>query len=134
MQVPVREQGDNRLSSSAGVPMSDQLPDCPQCGGSHTYPDGVQLVCPDCAHEWVPGEVSAAAGGVEVRDSNGNLLAQGDTVVVIKDLKVKGSSIPLKQGTVIRNIRLVEDDAEHVEGNSDRIKGLVLKTCFLRKA
>jgi protein PhnA len=55
-------------------------------------------------------------------------------VVVIKDLKVKGSSIPLKQGTVIRNIRLVEDDAEHVEGNSDRIKGLVLKTCFLRKA
>lgn len=112
--------------------MSD-LPDCPQCGGHHTYPDGVQLVCPDCAHEWMPGE-AAAAGGPQVRDSNGNPLAQGDTVVVIKDLKVKGSAIPLKQGTVIRNIRLVEDDAEHVEGNSDRIKGLVLKTCFLRKA
>jgi protein PhnA len=113
--------------------MSD-LPDCPQCGSRHTYPDGVQLVCPDCAHEWMPGEASAPTGGPQVRDSNGNLLAQGDTVVVIKDLKVKGSSIPLKQGTVIRNIRLVEDDAEHVEGNSDRIKGLVLKTCFLRKA
>lgn len=69
-----------------------------------------------------------------VRDSNGNLLASGDTVVVIKDLKVKGSSIPLKQGTVIRNIRLVDDDAENIEGNSDKIKGLVLKTCFLRKA
>jgi protein PhnA len=114
------------------MPMSD-LPDCPQCGGSHTYPDGAQLVCPDCAHEWMPGE-AAGAGGPQVRDSNGNPLAQGDTVVVIKDLKVKGSSIPLKQGTVIRNIRLVEDDAEHVEGNADRIKGLVLKTCFLRKA
>ena len=69
-----------------------------------------------------------------VRDSNGNVLADGDTVVVIKDLKVKGSSIPLKQGTVIKNIRLVEDDAEHIEGHSDKIKGLVLKVCFLRKA
>ena len=69
-----------------------------------------------------------------VRDSNGTLLADGDTVTVIKDLKVKGSSIPLKQGTVIRGIRLVEGDAEHIEGHSDKIKGLVLKTCFLRKA
>ena len=112
--------------------MSD-LPDCPQCGGAHTYPDGTQLVCPDCAHEWMPGE-SSATGQAQVRDSNGNPLGQGDTVVVIKDLKVKGSSIPLKQGTMIRNIRLVEGDAEHIEGNSDKIKGLVLKTCFLRKA
>lgn len=112
--------------------MSD-LPDCPQCGGGHTYPDGTQLVCPDCAHEWMPGE-SPATGAAQVRDSNGNPLAQGDSVVVIKDLKVKGSSIPLKQGTMIRNIRLVEGDPEHIEGNSDKIKGLVLKACFLRKA
>jgi protein PhnA len=69
-----------------------------------------------------------------VRDSNGNALADGDNVTVIKDLKVKGSSIPLKRGTMIRGIRLVEDDDENVEGNSDRIKGLVLKACFLRKA
>ncbi len=69
-----------------------------------------------------------------VKDSNGNVLADGDNVTVIKDLKVKGSSIPLKRGTMIRGIRLVEDDDEHVEGNSDRIKGLVLKACFLRKA
>jgi protein PhnA len=81
----------------------------------------------------MPGE-SSDEGAAQVRDSNGNLLAQGDTVVVIKDLKVKGSSIPLKQGTVIRNIRLVDGDAEHIEGHSDKIKGLVLKTCFLRKA
>lgn len=110
------------------------LPDCPQCGGTHTYPDGTQLVCPDCAHEWMPGHTRPTADVPQPRDSNGNPLAQGDTVVVIKDLKVKGSSIPLKQGTVIRNIRLVEDDPEHIEGNSDKIKGLVLKTCFLRKA
>ncbi len=108
------------------------LPACPHCAGENTYPDGSTLVCPDCAHEWDPASVAPAA--VEVRDCNGNRLADGDTVVVIKDLKVKGSSIPLKQGTVIRGIRLVEDDAEHIEGNSDRIKGLVLKTCFLRKA
>ncbi len=108
------------------------LPACPQCAGENTYPDGAMLVCPDCAHEWDPA--SAAPAGVEVRDCNGNRLAAGDTVVVIKDLKVKGSSIPLKQGSVIRGIRLVEDDAEHIEGNSERIKGLVLKTCYLRKA
>ena len=69
-----------------------------------------------------------------VRDVNGNLLASGYTVTVIKDLKVKGSSIPLKQGTVIRNIRLVDGDDEHIEGSSDKIKGLVLKVCFLKKA
>jgi len=69
-----------------------------------------------------------------VKDSNGNVLSDGDSVVVIKDLKVKGASIPLKRGTLIKNIRLVEDDDENVEGNSDKIKGLVLKACFLKKA
>ena len=108
------------------------LPACPQCTASHTYPDGALLVCPDCGHEWSPHDISDA--GPVVRDCNGNPLAEGDSVVVIKDLKVKGSSIPLKQGTLIRGIRLVDDDPEHVEGHSDRIKGLVLKTCFLRKA
>ena len=69
-----------------------------------------------------------------VKDFNGTVLSAGDSVVVIKDLKVKGSSIPLKRGTVIKNIRLVEDDDENVEGNSDKIKGLVLKACYLKKA
>ena len=111
------------------------IPACPQCGLENTYADGALLVCADCGHEWAPGEgVDAAGDAPVVRDVNGNPLAAGDTVVVIKDLKVKGSSIPLKQGTVIRNIRLVEDDAEHIEGHSDRIRDLVLKTCFLRKA
>ncbi len=113
--------------------MSD-IPACPVCGMENTYPDENQFICPDCGHEWAQhaGEESVAA--MVVRDVNGNPLQAGDTVVVIKDLKVKGSSIPLKQGTVIRQIRLVEDDAEHIEGSSDKIKGLVLKTCFLRKA
>lgn len=68
-----------------------------------------------------------------VTDSNGTALNQGDSVAVIKDLKVKGSSIPLKRGTVIKNIRLIEDDEHLIEGHSDKIKGLVLKTCFLKK-
>ncbi|WP_024890574.1 zinc ribbon domain-containing protein YjdM [Luteimonas huabeiensis] len=111
-----------------------EFPDCPQCGRSNVYADRDQWVCPDCGHEWPASAASEEAAGPVVRDSNGNPLAAGDTVVVIKDLKVKGSSIPLKQGTVIRNIRLVEDDPEHIEGHSDKIKGLVLKTQFLRKA
>ena len=110
-----------------------EIPACPQCAGENTYPDGDNFVCADCAFEW-PMVAEAGAADPQVRDCNGNVLADGDSVVVIKDLKVKGSSIPLKQGTMIRGIRLVEDDAEHIEGNSDRIKGLVLKTCFLRKA
>lgn len=109
------------------------FPDCPQCGLANTYADGDAWICPDCGHEWRTA-ADAAQTAPEVRDSNGNRLQAGDTVVVVKDLKVKGSSIPLKQGTVIRNIRLVEDDPEVIEGNSDRIKGLVLKTCFLRRA
>lgn len=109
-------------------------PACPQCTLQNTYVDGEQYVCADCGFEWPVAGSAGVESGVVVRDSNGNALADGDTVVVIKDLKVKGSSIPLKQGTVIKNIRLVEDDAEHIEGHSDKIKGLVLKTCFLRKA
>lgn len=108
------------------------MPACPQCTLENTYVDGAQWICADCGYEWPLEEAQGEAQ--VVRDCNGNPLSAGDTVTVIKDLKVKGSSIPLKQGTVIRNIRLVEDDAEHIEGNSDKIKGLVLKTVFLRKA
>ena len=100
----------------------------------NTYPDGDNYVCPDCSHEWPQRMAHAEEGDAVVRDVHGNVLNNGDTVVVIKDLKVKGSSIPLKQGSVIRNIRLVEGDVEHIEGSSDKIKGLVLKVCFLKKA
>ena len=114
--------------------MSD-IPACPLCAEENTYPDGDNYICADCGHEWPIAAVAGVAdAALVVRDVNGNVLNSGDTVTVIKDLKVKGSSIPLKQGTVIRNIRLVEGDAEHVEGHSDRIRDLVLKSCFLRKA
>ena len=110
-------------------------PACPQCTLENTYLDGANFICADCGFEWPAGQgADQASDAVVVRDSNGNVLADGDTVVVIKDLNVKGSSIPLKQGTVIRRIRLVPDDAEHIEGNSEKIKGLVLKTMYLRKA
>lgn len=111
------------------------IPACPLCAMENTYPDGDNYVCADCGHEWpIAARGEAAEAAMIVRDVNGNALESGDTVIVIKDLKVKGSSIPLKQGTVIRNIRLVDGDDEHIEGNSDKIKGLVLKVCFLKKA
>jgi protein PhnA len=110
------------------------IPACPLCAMENTYPDGGNHVCADCAHEWPIAGGEAAADGSQVRDAHGNTLNSGDSVTVIKDLKVKGSSLVLKQGTVIRNIRLVDGDDEHIEGNSDKIKGLVLKACFLKKA
>ncbi|MGN6320192.1 MAG: zinc ribbon domain-containing protein YjdM [Dyella sp.] len=113
--------------------MSD-IPACPICHMEHTYPDGELYICPDCGHEWL--RVAAAQVEAEqiVRDVNGNVLKSGDSVTVIKDLKVKGASIPLKQGTMIRNIRLIDGDVEHIEGHSDKIQDLVLKVCVLKKA
>ena len=113
--------------------MTDVLPPCPACREDMTYENGPLLVCPMCGHEWTRAEAEAEASAAVITDAFGTPLADGDTVTVIKDLKVKGSSIPLKQGTVIRNIRLVDGDPEHIEGSSEKIKGLVLKTCFLRK-
>jgi len=114
-------------------PMSD-IPACPICKMEHTYPDGELYICPDCGHEWLQRAAAQEEAEQIVRDVNGNVLKSGDSVTVIKDLKVKGASIPLKQGTVIRNIRLIDGDAEHIEGHSDKIKDLVLKVCFLKKA
>src|SRR5579859_2224051 len=103
-----------------GSPMSD-IPACPVCSMENTYPDGDNYICPDCGHEWPQVATPTEDADMVVRDVNGNVLNNGDAVVVIKDLKVKGSSIPLKQGTVIRSIRLVEGDPEHIEGHSDKI-------------
>jgi len=94
--------------------MSD-LPNCPQCGSAYTYEDGPLFVCPECAHEW-PKEADAAGGegGLVVKDAHGNLLSDGDSVTVIKDLKVKGSSSVVKVGTKVKNIRLVDGDHNDV--------------------
>ncbi|HWT15445.1 MAG TPA: zinc ribbon domain-containing protein YjdM [Patescibacteria group bacterium] len=108
-------------------------PACPQCGLDNTYPDGELLICADCGHEWHP----AAATSVEadsariVRDANGSVLADGDSVVLIKDLKVKGSSSPLKMGTKIRNIRIVDGDHE-IDCKTD-LGAMLLKAEFLKK-
>ena len=110
------------------------IPACPRCAMENTYPDADNYVCADCGHEWPIAAAAATEAAAVVRDSNGNALSGGDTVTVIKDLKVKGSSMVLKQGTVIRNIRMVDGDDQHIEGGSDKIKGLVLKACFLKKA
>ena len=89
--------------------MSD-LPACPQCGGTFTYADGALLVCPECGHEWSEAERAAAEAGKVVRDANGNELNDGDTITVIKDLKVKGAGGGVvKVGTKVRGIRLISD-------------------------
>lgn len=103
---------------------------CPQCSSQNVYPDGALWICADCGHEWTPGEAGESA--LVVRDSNGNVLVAGDTVTVIKDLKVKGSSTTLKIGTKITNIRLVEGDHQ-VDCKVDG-RGILLKAEFLRKA
>ena len=89
----------------------DQMPACPKCKGEYVYHDSVNFVCPDCGNEWNGNEaVEADEDQLIVKDSNGNLLADGDDVLLIKDLKLKGSSEVLKKGTKFKNIRLVNGD------------------------
>ncbi|MBD3641489.1 MAG: alkylphosphonate utilization protein [Marinobacter sp.] len=110
-----------------------QLPPCPQCGSEFTYEDGVQLVCPECGHEWSEAEQANAEAGKVVSDANGNELQDGDTVTVIKDLKVKGSSSVVKVGTKVKNIRLVEGDHD-IDCKIDGIGAMKLKSEFVKKA
>ena len=110
------------------------FPPCPQCGSAYTYEDGSRYVCPECAHEW---EKSASESPVEtgkvVRDANGNELHDGDTVTVIKDLKVKGTSLVVKVGVKVKNIRLVEGDHD-IDCRIEGIGPMKLKSEFVRKA
>jgi protein PhnA len=110
------------------------LPKCPKCGSEYTYEDGSFYVCPECAHEWA---TDVAAEDVEqvpvVRDANGNVLHDGDTVIVIKDLKIKGSSTVVKVGTKVRNIRLVEGDHD-IDCKIDGIGAMQLKSEFVKKS
>ena len=109
-------------------------PACPQCSMENTYPDGDQFVCADCGHEWPAAASDApdAEAAAVVRDSNGNVLIDGDSVVLIKDLKVKGSSITLKMGTKVKSIRLVGSGDHEVDCRMDA-GSFMLKACFLRK-
>lgn len=110
-------------------------PPCPKCSSANTYFDGYQQVCADCAHEWAEADGTAEPAAEEVRvvrDANGNPLVDGDSVTLIKDLKVKGSSVTLKVGTKIRKIRIVDGDHE-VDCKVDGVD-YMLKASFLKKA
>ena len=108
------------------------LPACPACHADYTWQDGDNLNCPSCGHIWTEGEGDSSNATLEVRDANGNLLADGDSVTVIKDLKVKGMAQALKRGTVVKNIRLTNSPAE-IEGRAGGSM-LVIKTEFVKKA
>ncbi len=111
----------------------DTLPACPQCQSEFTYQDGEMMICPECAHEWSPSDNTGTNDELVVRDANGNLLQDGDTVVVIKDLNVKGSSSGIKIGTKVKNIRLVDSD-HNIDCKIPGIGAMGLKSEFVKKA
>lgn len=109
----------------------NEIPKCPSCQSENTYFDGSLFVCPDCFNEFNPNQITAEATPDVACDSNGAELSDGDAVTVIKDLKVKGSSMVIKRGTKVKSIRLTENPEEvdcKIDGSS-----IVLKTCFLKK-
>lgn len=107
------------------------LPHCPKCSSEFTWQEGEQLNCPECGHEW-PANAIVEEEGLVVKDANGNLLADGDSVTVVKDLKVKGSSTPLKIGTKVKSIRLVEGD-HNIDCKIDGFGPMKLKSEFVKK-
>ena len=109
----------------------DTLPNCPKCHSEYTYEDGSLLICPECGHEWSLDTVSEEEERV-IKDANGNVLSDGDTVTVIKDLKVKGSSSTLKQGTKVKNIRLVDGD-HNIDCKIDGFGAMSLKSEYVKK-
>ncbi|WP_380282419.1 zinc ribbon domain-containing protein YjdM [Kitasatospora purpeofusca] len=118
--------------------MSDNLPACPQCTGEYTYQMDALMVCPECAHEWDPaaaGDGRAASGERVIKDAVGNVLADGDTVTVVKALKVKGSVSGIKAGTKVRNIRLVDGvDGHDIDCRIEGFGAMQLKSSVVKKA
>lgn len=112
----------------------DNLPQCPKCSSAYTYQDGFMFICPECGHEWSStGEAKAEVDSSVVKDAHGNVLQDGDTVTLIKTLKVKGASSDLKQGTKVKNIRLVEGD-HNIDCKIDGFGAMKLKSEFVKKA
>ena len=112
------------------------LPNCPKCQSEYAYEDGSLLICPECAHEWKEGEEASADAQAAINDANGNALADGDTVTVIKDLKIKGTSSVVKVGTKVKNIRLLPDasDGHDIDCKIDGIGPMKLKSEYVKKA
>ena len=110
-----------------------ELPSCPKCNSEYVYEDGSMYVCPECAHEWSPENgASSDESSLIVKDANGNVLSDGDTLSVIKDLKVKGTSRTVKVGTKVKNIRIVEGDHD-IDCKIDGIGAMKLKSEFVKK-
>ena len=111
------------------------LPNCPKCKSEYTYEDGSLLICPECGHEWTAASQIAEEEASIIRDANGNVLNDGDSVSIIKDLKVKGSSSALKQGTKVKNIRLVYDssDDHNIDCKIDGFGAMKLKSEVVKK-
>ena len=110
-----------------------ELPPCPRCKSTYTYEMDTLLVCPECGHEWSQEETAVEEEGFVVKDSNGNILQDGDSVVTIKTLPVKGSSQSIKAGTKVRNIRLVDSD-HNIDCKIDGFGAMALKSEFVKKA
>lgn len=116
--------------------MTDELPTCPECSSPYTYESGALLTCPECAHEWSQGSPSDELNDTFViKDSAGNVLADGDSVTVVKDLKVKGSASSIKVGTKVRNIRLVDGpDGHDIDAKVDGFGQVFLKSSVVKRA
>ncbi|KXZ65030.1 alkylphosphonate utilization protein [Acinetobacter venetianus] len=111
------------------------LPNCPKCQSEYTYQDGDLLICPECSYEWKEGEVQTSEAEEIIKDANGNVLADGDSVTVVKDLKIKGSSSVVKVGTKVKSIRLVPDasDGHNIDCKIDGVGAMKLKSEFVKK-
>lgn len=108
------------------------IPKCPKCGSEYVYEDGNMYVCPECAYEWAISSEEEAEEKRVYKDANGNILVDGDSVTVIKDLKIKGSSSVVKAGTKVKNIRLIDEDHD-IDCKIDGIGAMKLKTEFVKK-
>lgn len=111
-----------------------QLPACPKCNCEYTYEDGEMIICPECAHEWSKNGATSDASEAVIKDAHGTVLSDGDTVVVIKDLKLKGSSAVIKGGTKVKNIRLNFESDHNLDCKVDGIGAMGLKSEFVKKA
>jgi protein PhnA len=110
-----------------------QLPPCPKCHSEFSYEDGTVLICPECAHEWSPGAAAVAEVARVWKDAHGNLLQDGDTVTLVKDLKIRGSSAVIKVGTKVKNIRLIDGDHD-IDCKIEGFGPMQLKSEFIKKA
>ncbi len=110
----------------------ENLPNCPKCNSEYTYEDMNLYICPECAYEWNANTLENNDDTLTVKDSNGNLLIDGDSITVIKDLKVKGAPNAIKRGTIVKNIRLVEGD-HNIDCKIDGFGAMKLKSEFVKK-